>query len=82
MRAKQQSKREQPGPVAPPREASPQLPQMLRVKQVAELLGVSTKTVQVWFRKRAVVVQGPHKATMLIPRRVLDDWIREHTNSR
>ena len=70
--------------VLPPREASSQLPQMLRVKEVAEALGVSGPTVRIWFARRAVVVKSPHskrKSVMLIPQRAFDEWIREHTAS-
>lgn len=85
MRAKQGKKAEreiEPGRFVVPLPDPPLLPQMLRVKQVAELLGVSRQTVERWFGHRAVVVQGRSNKVMLIPRRFLDDWIRDHTNSR
>lgn len=72
----------EPGRVVPLPPDPPLLPQMLRVGDVAKLLKVSPQTVKRWFLRRAVVVQGPQKITMLIPQRELDDWIREHTNSR
>ncbi|PWT71385.1 MAG: hypothetical protein C5B60_10995 [Chloroflexi bacterium] len=54
---------------------------MLRVGEVAIELGVSVRTVQRWFADRAVIVEaGPRKTTMLISRRVLDDWKKEHTS--
>lgn len=53
---------------------------MMRVDEVAKLLGVSTTTVLRWFRHRAVIVHpGPRKTTMLISEQILDDWITEHT---
>lgn len=58
---------------------SAELPQMLRVRQVAKALGVSLPSVYRWFRDRSVIVQGRRKSMMLIPRRALDEWIREHT---
>ena len=64
------------------RSEPPQQHQMLRVKQVAAILGVSVQTVHRWFRKRAVIIQGRHNSMMLIPQRTLDDWIREHTARR
>lgn len=57
---------------------------MYRVKEVAQMLGVSGKTVQRWFWDRAVKVHGPggqhrRKVTLLISRAVLEDWMRERT---
>lgn len=69
----------EPGRVVPLPPDPPLLPKMLRVKQVAEILGVSRQTIERWFEKRAVVVQGGNHRMMLIPQRTLDDWIREHT---
>ena len=52
---------------------------MLRVDQVAEELGVSTRTVWRWFADRAVIVKpGLRRTTMLIPQQALDDWYAEH----
>jgi hypothetical protein len=53
----------------------------LRVGPVAEMLSVSTRTVQRWFADRAIIVRdGPSKTKMLmlIPQQALDDWLREH----
>jgi DNA-binding transcriptional regulator YiaG len=80
--AKRQEKEAQPVAVERQRPGSVQLPQMLRVPQVARALGVSAPTVQNWFRRRAVIVRTRRKSIMLIPQRALDDWISEHTNSR
>ena len=53
---------------------------MMRVSEVAEILGVSTKSVQRWFRDRAVLVRpGLRRTIMLISEQVLDEWIAEHT---
>lgn len=89
MRAKQQRKcapqaapRGPSAVPAPPREAArPEPPQMLRINQVAQLLGVSRRTVYRWFGKRCVVIQGPVRRVVLIPQRVLDEWVRKHTVS-
>lgn len=83
MRAKQRKKAErealQPGRVIPLPPDPPLLPQMLRVPQVAEALGVSLPTVRRWFKKRAVIVKARQNSVMLIPQRAFDDWVREHT---
>jgi len=80
MRERQQRKQR---PAAVPSRPAP-LPagqqQMLRVKQVSKILGVSAGTVRQWFLRRAVIVKSPHKSVMLIPQRALDEWIREHTS--
>lgn len=90
MRAKQHKKAEREAAeeemrraasrkTVPPDPPLPPLPpKFFRVSQVAEMLNVSATTVQRWFRPYALIVQGSRKATMLIPARALDDWIREH----
>ena len=57
---------------------------MLRVTEVAELLGVSPKTVRRWFEKRAVVVgqvrttkSRQRRRTLLISQQDLEQWISE-----
>lgn len=53
---------------------------MWRVDEVAKMLAVSVRTVRRWFNGRAVIVPtGPHKTTVLISQKALDDWFREHT---
>ena len=61
-----------------------EIPQMHRVKYVAEQLGVSRQTVTQWFWDRGVKIPskgGPQrrKVTLLIPHEVFEDWKREHT---
>ena len=65
--------------IAKPAQPAPATPQMLRVKQVAKILGVSVQTVREWFRQSAVIVKSPRKSIMLIPQRTLDEWVRAHT---
>jgi transposase len=74
-------------PPAPPRPAKPVArpvePQVYRVKQLAEMLQVSSQTIINWFRDRAVKVTskgGPvrKKTTLLIPHEVYEEWKREH----
>lgn len=62
-----------------------QSPHMLRVKEVAAILGVSISTVQRWFRGRAISATGApprpgHRVrrTMLISRHALDKWLKDH----
>lgn len=93
MRAKQEQRREQaarsaarhkPAAAVAPAARRVVESEMLRVKDVAVILGVSRQTVERWFARRVgtVVVQGRSNRMMLIPQQTLDDWIREHTNSR
>lgn len=81
MRERQRERQEQEREtsVAPPVASEP--PEMLRVKQVAKILGVSISSVERWFANRCVLVRGRRRNTILIPRKALDDWIREHAVS-
>jgi hypothetical protein len=72
------------------REQRKELPahlEMYRVREVAEMLGVSTQSVLRWFADSAVVVRpsasGPRrpKRVMLISRAVLEAWMREHATT-
>jgi len=54
--------------------------EMYRINEVAQMLGVSRRSVIRWFRDVAVKPPGTQrKGTLLISRAVLEDWIREHT---
>jgi hypothetical protein len=59
--------------------------EFFRVKEVAEALHVHPTTVSRWFRARAVKAgesaAGPRrrKRTLLISRKMLEDWVRERS---
>ena len=53
---------------------------MYRVNEVVRMLGVSRRTVERWFRSRAVLVAAPGaKGTLLISRQLLEEWVKEHS---
>lgn len=62
--------------------------EMYRLKEVAEMLGVSTRTVGRWFRGRAIAVGNPAskgrraRNVVLISRRTLEEWLKERQLTR
>jgi hypothetical protein len=58
--------------------------QFYRVQELADMFGVSETTVTLWFEGRpGVIVAGsPRKRILLIPRTVLEAWLKEHDASR
>jgi excisionase family DNA binding protein len=52
--------------------------QMYRVAEVAEMFGVSPKTVRRWFQGIAISVEKEGRRTLLISRQDLEEWIARH----
>lgn len=93
MRERQQKLREirptsAPPAAVPAKPATPAAPdflahpEMMRIDEVARTLKMSRQTVVRWFKDRSVIVQGPRRQIMLIPRQVLAEFLEAHYQGR
>lgn len=55
---------------------------LLRVPEVASLLGVSVRTIREWISAGVLpVVRVPGGRAVLVPKRELDMWVQQHTRA-